>query len=514
MAVERAKVMASITDIFNVNLPELTPKSDPELRSRCNFCEKPGKDFCGGCKSARYCSRECQVKDHPLHKLLCKSYAGFGDAQRPSADHVRAILFPATEQKPKLVWCKQKVAKGKTTVYADEHIGRYRETSSILSINQSLRHLDHAETGHGLVAYMETNTPVVGCPLNKSYTALGVPGHLKPRFGNVLFLGTKPDPDPEYVGENVVLDDADLRDYRHALDCLQLHEMNYAAAPPERLATLLTPVATMPALLIHGDGALARWTAFGGPQPAQRYQHLVTRVHVPDLRGQAVGVEQDHAVGARKVGLDWFWRSYALEAHGLAAADVTPAALRNDAVRHLLPSDPVYHADRNKRNQVVYPLTPSTPGPHELVCLAPLPGSLLLLERSGARLEPEHVEALARFLDGAARFHPLYWGPGHRPDDHSELWVSKTEHGPAAAAAAFKRFFAGWKRERAAQGRRVDHLRCPYELRGDVDPAEVFAATAVNKLRRGAEALEREKEKKEKEKKEKEKKEKGEHVQE
>lgn len=484
LAAKRAKVMEKITSILNENLPELTPKDDPELRSRCNYCEQPGKDYCGVCKSARYCSRECQVKDHPHHKHLCKSYANFNDAKRPSADHVRGILFPTSEQKPKLVWCKQKVVDGKTTVYAAEHIGRYRDGCSILSINQCLKLVGRANTGHGLVACLESTDPVPGCPLNKCYKALGVPGHMMPRFGNILFLGTKLDPDPEHEGKNVVLDDADLRDYRHAIDCLQMHEMNFAAGPAERIATLAEKPDTMPALLIHGDGAMARWTVFTANPQLQRMQPLVTRISPPLLRGTTCAVEQDHAVGARKVGLDWFFRCYGLESHGLAPQDVTPAVLRNPAARHLFPRAPTYNERRNERLglQVADDEGRCARMQEQQV------GSMLLLQRSGAQIHPEHVEVLNLFLDSVARFDPFDGLLSDATDD-DELWVSKEKHGEAEAAKAFKQFWADWKQGQEAKGVPVGHLRCPYELQGDVDPGKVMMATIMNKFKRGCKAV-------------------------
>lgn len=43
----------------------------------CIYCKvlKPVKQIkgCSGCKSALYCSRECQVADYPTHKMLCKN---------------------------------------------------------------------------------------------------------------------------------------------------------------------------------------------------------------------------------------------------------------------------------------------------------------------------------------------------------------------------------------------------------------------------------------------------------
>ncbi|KAK7991566.1 hypothetical protein PG988_000360 [Apiospora saccharicola] len=468
LAAKRAKVMAKATETFNKHLPELTPKDDPEIRNRCTYCEKPGKDLCGGCKSARYCSRECQVKDHPQHKHICKNYAAkFNDAKRPSSDHVVGILFPALELKPKLVWCQQKVVNGKTTVYADEHIGRYRDEFSILSVNQNLKLLGRDNTGHGLVAFLESKEPIMGCPLNKSYTALGVPGHMMPRFGNILMLATRPDSHPEHEGKNVVLDDADMRDYRHALDCLQMHEMNFAAGPADRLATLTEKPDTAPALLIHGDGALARWTTFAGPSQAQRMQHLVTRISVPWLQGVFMAVEQDQAPGPRKVGLE------------------CPAVMRNAAARHLCPRSPPYNRVRNTAAGLHV-----VEGQHLRVLYQHL-GSVLLFERSGAVLHPEHVEVLSQFLDSVEHFSSKF-GWGHDGIDDDELWVSRTRHGVEEAAKAFKQFWADWKREQEGNGVPVGHLLCPYELRGDVDPGKIMVATMTNKVQRGAALLKNE----------------------
>lgn len=41
--------------------------------SKCDLCSSSGKlRICSRCKDARYCSRDCQVKDWPKHKLVCK----------------------------------------------------------------------------------------------------------------------------------------------------------------------------------------------------------------------------------------------------------------------------------------------------------------------------------------------------------------------------------------------------------------------------------------------------------
>lgn len=44
-----------------------------QAKSSCRYCNKTGDDFksCGRCKTAFYCSRECQTKDWKVHKKSC-----------------------------------------------------------------------------------------------------------------------------------------------------------------------------------------------------------------------------------------------------------------------------------------------------------------------------------------------------------------------------------------------------------------------------------------------------------
>lgn len=70
----------------------------------CTLCGKADALLCLQCKNARYCSKECQTSDWPLHKLLCTQFKHFDHTKRPSDDAVTAILFPVNESKPKLVW--------------------------------------------------------------------------------------------------------------------------------------------------------------------------------------------------------------------------------------------------------------------------------------------------------------------------------------------------------------------------------------------------------------------------
>jgi len=50
-------------------------KEFKERRDRCARCDGPGKPrlrVCGGCKTTKYCSAECQKEDWKKHKATCK----------------------------------------------------------------------------------------------------------------------------------------------------------------------------------------------------------------------------------------------------------------------------------------------------------------------------------------------------------------------------------------------------------------------------------------------------------
>ncbi|TGO36561.1 hypothetical protein BHYA_0121g00220 [Botrytis hyacinthi] len=84
--------MASTTDV---------DASSPPPASACTICKLPAKD-CARCKSAAYCSSECQTFDWPLHKTLCKEITRM--PPRPSPTHNIGILFSPDCKSPDLVW--------------------------------------------------------------------------------------------------------------------------------------------------------------------------------------------------------------------------------------------------------------------------------------------------------------------------------------------------------------------------------------------------------------------------
>ncbi|KAE8441731.1 hypothetical protein EG329_004517 [Mollisiaceae sp. DMI_Dod_QoI] len=83
---------------------------------KCCICSKATENKCAVCKSAHYCSADCQKKDWPLHKLLCNKFVSFveagptvdteGDDYAVSSKYKLAILFPEKSNSPELIWLK------------------------------------------------------------------------------------------------------------------------------------------------------------------------------------------------------------------------------------------------------------------------------------------------------------------------------------------------------------------------------------------------------------------------
>ena len=79
----------------------------------CSTCNTACTSRCNGCKVARYCSKDCQRADWPLHKKVCKDFAGdAASPNRPSPGHRRILFFPACDKKPAIVWGKRMKTAG------------------------------------------------------------------------------------------------------------------------------------------------------------------------------------------------------------------------------------------------------------------------------------------------------------------------------------------------------------------------------------------------------------------
>ena len=45
-----------------------------EMSYKCQYCKKDGTLRCSKCKRVFYCSKECQLRDWPIHKSVCGKF--------------------------------------------------------------------------------------------------------------------------------------------------------------------------------------------------------------------------------------------------------------------------------------------------------------------------------------------------------------------------------------------------------------------------------------------------------
>jgi hypothetical protein len=74
------------------------------------MCEKPGTQVCQRCNCNRYCSKECQKHDWPVHKLLCKHLKDFDVSKAPPLAR-RCIFFHEAGNEPVFVWLPAQITK-------------------------------------------------------------------------------------------------------------------------------------------------------------------------------------------------------------------------------------------------------------------------------------------------------------------------------------------------------------------------------------------------------------------
>ncbi|KFA55193.1 hypothetical protein S40293_11483 [Stachybotrys chartarum IBT 40293] len=73
----------------------------------CTTCGGSDARYCIQCRSAAYCTTECQQTDWRTHRLLCRRFADVAKddfSSRPSTEHYLAITFPMADTRPKLIW--------------------------------------------------------------------------------------------------------------------------------------------------------------------------------------------------------------------------------------------------------------------------------------------------------------------------------------------------------------------------------------------------------------------------
>ncbi|KAI0532870.1 hypothetical protein GGR58DRAFT_147389 [Xylaria digitata] len=202
----------------------------PKPSDLCIICNKSNALRCQRCKSASYCSKLCQRGDFPIHKLLCAKFSAFDIKERPTEEHVRAILFPVDQRQPKLIWlhCEWKEPE-------DEYEIRWQSPNAQPYLNSHghevpIRYnpvLARRLSNTVCVSYRDTFL-IDGSAPNRSIKAITdtVPGyHLDWRGPIIAYGKVGADFDPEQCR------DVDMNDFRHIADYLNSYGSDLTSIP-------------------------------------------------------------------------------------------------------------------------------------------------------------------------------------------------------------------------------------------------------------------------------------------
>ena len=188
-------------------------------KGNCPTCFKEADLFmCSRCEDIFYCSRQCQTADWPIHKLLCEKLSRY--QQRPRADHIRAIVFPAERacapaemQRPRFAWIKK--------LGQDQwDFSHYFEKTAELQ-EYTLDMSGQTKPIATQKMFIAQSCPWMTLPVpNKSIQNLGAPGVCYQWIGDIVIVGAD--------------GDLNMRDFRAVVDWFQCYEYNKALLDPSR----------------------------------------------------------------------------------------------------------------------------------------------------------------------------------------------------------------------------------------------------------------------------------------
>ncbi|KAI1341252.1 hypothetical protein F5Y15DRAFT_422527 [Xylariaceae sp. FL0016] len=465
-ALTRARALKKTFHVVQ-ELAKACPPINAEVRAHCIYCEQPGLHTCGQCQSARYCSRECQEKDWPVHQLVCYSYLEFSDAKRPSTHHARAIVFLAEENsKPRFIWIEEFTESGYSFPVIDCWLGSYaRYSNMVTDMNEPLDRAGHWSIGHGLLMIGLNEQPVPGVPVNASIVSLGRPGHIKTWFGNQIVVARKPN---EKGARGITLDDVDLRDFRHAVDLYQHHPLNPCITSPQRYNLPTVPGVITNTPPVHCDGALKRLAPLG---LHSRIEPVTIPLHCLETPDPSQNIQEDACAALLKLGLRWFCRRFPPSTQW-PESEISSTGTRNLAARHL--------ATGMRR-------TGGGAGGGDRLSMYQVrdAGTVVVFDQGGAAVQPAHVEAVNAYWDGLGTKVAPREPPAETLAEDLARQRGRQRDAERAATArpsmeGFKAFWELWRARDDASAEDLEAVESPYAMRGTLGKedeqfmAEVF----------------------------------------
>jgi hypothetical protein len=225
---------------------------------KCTICGKAATNKCSRCKSAAYCSVDCQRTDQPLHKLLCNQYLNFLQTRPVATDDDKqpgdvlppkyklALLFPAKADHPQLIWVKVQIRSEHDEEDSEEENPTYDYwqwcTEDLSNYMKFPRAMNHTRNGQDLDIYMGESCfgedPITQSllTLNAGYRSSEYGSlHPTPWAGNLIVFNMTKEllQHPKYGEHDKELhNDATLSDLRYAFDYLTRNNYIFEATQP------------------------------------------------------------------------------------------------------------------------------------------------------------------------------------------------------------------------------------------------------------------------------------------
>lgn len=184
----------------------------------CIICNDYGARYCSQCRSAAYCSVECQQTDFRLHRLVCESFAIISK-KRPSPNHRLAIHFPAESifVEPECVWIaitsNAPAWDGHERAEVDHYLKEYPDESGHISRTVHLIHgntLRGGQQDHTIELTMRDDDEG---PFNQCLASVGE-GEWPSWRGSMVMMAKKGmDENPAFYQDISLVDLRDVVDY-------------------------------------------------------------------------------------------------------------------------------------------------------------------------------------------------------------------------------------------------------------------------------------------------------------